>query len=343
MEQIAFIGTGIMGRSMAAHILEAGYPLIVYNRSREKAAELIERGAQWAASPGEAASKADVLISMVGYPRDVEEIYLAPEGSAGGPAGGSAGGHAGDSASGIIEGARPGTLLIDMTTSSPALARRIAEKAAAAGMASLDAPVSGGDLGARNATLSIMAGGEEAAFNRALPLFRLMGKNIVLQGGPGAGQHCKMCNQIAIAASMLAVTEALIYGLKAGLDPQTMLKSIEAGAAGSWSLSNLAPRMLKGDFKPGFFVKHFIKDINIALDSADEMRLKLPGLELARQLYTILAGTDRGKLEEAVHAAASLGKPGSIENAVFDPALSGAEDLGTQAIFLLYAAGQYEA
>ncbi|MDR0451818.1 MAG: NAD(P)-dependent oxidoreductase, partial [Treponema sp.] len=176
MEKIAFIGTGVMGRSMASHILEGGYPLVVYNRTREKAEELIGKGAQWADNPGEAASGAGIVISMVGYPKDVEAIYLAP--------------------GGIVERAGPGTLLIDMTTSSPALAREIAEKAAAAGMASLDAPVSGGDLGARNAALSIMTGGEEGAFNRALPVFRLMGKNIVLQGGPGAGQHCKMSNQI---------------------------------------------------------------------------------------------------------------------------------------------------
>jgi 3-hydroxyisobutyrate dehydrogenase len=317
MEQVAFIGTGVMGRSMAAHILEAGYPLVVYNRTREKSAGLIEKGARWADSPGEAASQAAVVISMVGYPKDVEEIYLAP--------------------GGIVERAGPGTLLIDMTTSSPALARRIAEKAKAAGISSLDAPVSGGDLGARNAALSIMAGGEEDAFNRALPVFQCMGKNIVLQGGSGAGQHCKMSNQIAISAGMLAVSESLIYGLKAGLNPQTMLKSIETGAAGSWSLSNLAPRMLKGDFKPGFFVKHFIKDMRIALDSAGEMNLKLPGLEMARRFYMILAAMGRDELEKA---AATLGIPGAVESAVFDTAISGGEDLGTQAIFLLYAINQ---
>ena len=312
-----------MGHSMAAHILEAGYPLIVYNRTRERAAGLIERGAQWADSPGEAASKAAVVISMVGYPKDVEEIYLAP--------------------GGIVERAGPGTLLIDMTTSSPALAQKIAERAGAVGISSLDAPVSGGDLGARNAALSIMVGGEEAAFNRALPLFRCIGKNIVLQGGPGAGQHCKMSNQIAISAGMLAVSEALVYGLRAGLDPQTMLKSIESGAAGSWTLSNLAPRMLKGDYKPGFFVKHFIKDMRIALNSADEMKLKLPGLEMSRQLYMILAAMSLDEIEEAAEAAVALGRPGTVEKAVFDAVLSGVaggEDLGTQAIFLLYAANQ---
>ena len=310
-----------MGRSMAAHILEAGYLLIVYSRTREKAAPLIERGAQWADSPGEAASKAAVVISMAGYPKDVEEIYLAP--------------------GGVLERAGPGSLLIDMTTSSPALARTIAERAKASGISSLDAPVSGGDLGAKNASLSIMVGGEEDAFNRALPVFQCMGKNIVLQGGPGAGQHCKMSNQIAIGAAMLAVSEALVYGLRAGLNPQTMLKSIESGAAGSWSLSNLAPRMLKGDFKPGFFVKHFIKDMRIALDSADELKLKLPGLEMSRQLYMILAAMGRDELEKAAKAAAELGMPGAVENAVLDMALSGGEDLGTQAIFLLYAINQF--
>jgi 3-hydroxyisobutyrate dehydrogenase len=257
---------------------------------------------------------------MVGYPKDVEEIYLGP--------------------GGIVERAGPGTLLIDMTTSSPALARKIAKKAGTAGISSLDAPVSGGDLGARNAALSIMVGGEEAAFNRALPLFQCMGKNIVLQGGAGAGQHCKMSNQIAISAAMLAVSEALVYGLRAGLNPQTMLKSIESGAAGSWTLSNLAPRMLKGDYKPGFFIKHFIKDMRIALDSADEMKLKLPGLEMSRQLYMILAAMSRDEIEKAAEAAVALGRPGTVEKTVFDAALSGGEDLGTQAIFLLYAANQ---
>jgi 3-hydroxyisobutyrate dehydrogenase len=320
MEQIAFIGTGVMGRSMAAHILEAGYPLIVYNRTMEKAAELIEKGAQWADSPGEAASRAGTVISMAGYPKDVEEIYLGP--------------------GGIVERAGPGTLLIDMTTSSPALAQKIAAKAGARGIASLDAPVSGGDLGARNAALSIMAGGEEAAFNRALPLLQCMGKNITLQGGAGAGQHCKMSNQIAISAGMLAVSEALVYGLRAGLNPQTMLKSIESGAAGSWSLSNLASRMLKGDYQPGFFVKHFIKDMCIALDSADAMNLKLPGLEMSRQFYSILSKMDRSELEKAAEAAAALGKPGTVKQAVFNALLADGGDLGTQAIFLLYAANQ---
>jgi 3-hydroxyisobutyrate dehydrogenase len=263
-----------------------------------------------------------MVISMVGYPKDVEEIYLAP--------------------GGIVERAVPGAVLIDMTTSSPALARKIACEAGARGIASLDAPVSGGDTGARNAALSIMAGGDEEAFNRALPVFQLMGKNIVFQGGPGAGQYCKMSNQIVIASTMTAVSEALLYGLKAGLDPLAMLKSIESGAAGSWSLSNLAPRMLKGDFKPGFFVKHFIKDIGIALDSAGEMGIKLPGLENARRLYGILAEAGGGDLEKAAEAAAALVRPfspSSIKGAGFEAPPAGGGDLGTQSIFLLYAAG----
>jgi 3-hydroxyisobutyrate dehydrogenase len=317
MEHIAFIGTGVMGSSMAAHIVEGGYPLVVYNRTREKAAELLQRGAEWAESPGEAASKADMVISMVGYPKDVEDIYLSPEG--------------------IIERAQKGAVLADMTTSSPALARKIAKAAAAKGLDCLDAPVSGGDVGAKNAALSIMVGGEKNAFDRMLPLFQRMGKNIVFQGPAGSGQHCKMSNQIVIASTMMAVSEALIYGLKAGLDPRTMLKSIESGAAGSWSLSNLVPRMLKGDFAPGFYVKHFIKDMGIALDAAKELEITVPGLEKAEQLYRLLAAMTRSELEKAAKSAASLGRAGALEKACFEAANGG--DLGTQALFLLYASG----
>jgi 3-hydroxyisobutyrate dehydrogenase len=301
------------------HILEGGYPLTVYNRTRDKAAHLLEKGARWAGTPGEAAAGADVVFSIVGYPQDVEDIYLG--------------------AGGIVERAKAGAVLVDMTTSSPALARRIAEKARSRGVLSLDAPVSGGDVGARNGALSIMVGGEEGAFNEALPLFQRMGKNIVLQGGPGAGQHCKMANQIVIASTMMAVSEALVYGLKAGLSPLTMLKSIESGAAGSWSLSNLVPRMLKGDFKPGFFVKHFIKDMGIALDSARELTIRLPGLEKAEQLYRALAALTRQDLEKAARAAAALGVPGAVESAEFEADLVKGGDLGTQAVFLLYALG----
>ncbi|MDR1178027.1 MAG: NAD(P)-dependent oxidoreductase, partial [Spirochaetaceae bacterium] len=250
---------------------------------------------------------------------DVEEIYLG--------------------SGGIVERAESGAVLADMTTSSPSLARRIAQKAGARGILSLDAPVSGGDVGAKNAALSIMVGGEQRAFDKILPILQCMGKNIVLQGPSGAGQHCKMANQIVIASTMMAVSEALVYGVKAGLHPLTMLKSIESGAAGSWSLSNLVPRMLKGDFKPGFFVKHFIKDMGIALDAAKELGARLPGLEKAEQLYRALAAMSREQLEKAADMAASLGALGYVESARFGAELANGGDLGTQAIFLLYASG----
>ncbi|CAG7643636.1 2-hydroxy-3-oxopropionate reductase [Paenibacillus solanacearum] len=266
---IGFIGTGVMGKSMASHLQRAGYSLHVYSRTRSKAEELIENGAVWHDAPGTLAEACDAVITMVGYPQDVEEIYLG--------------------ADGLVNRAQPGSFLIDMTTSSPALARRIAEAAAARGLHALDAPVSGGDVGAREARLSIMVGGELEAFEAALPLLQKLGTNIVHQGDAGAGQYTKMCNQIAIASNMIGVCEALVYAEQAGLDPSTVLKSIESGAAGSWSLSNLAPRIIGGNFAPGFYVKHFIKDMRIALDSAREMQLELPGLALAYSLYERLA------------------------------------------------------
>ena len=266
---IAFIGTGVMGRSMAGHLLRAGHSVHVYNRTREKADALVDAGAHWHASAGAAAANADVVISMLGFPKDVEENYLA--------------------AGGIIESAKPGALLIDMTTSSPLLAKRIAEAAAKRSLSSLDAPVSGGDIGAREARLVIMVGGESAAFERAKPLFELMGKNIALHGAAGAGQDCKMANQIAGAVGMVAWCEALAYAQKAGLDPSAVHQSISGGAAGSWALTTLAPRALSGDFAPGFYVKHIIKDMGIALESAAEMQLNLPGLANAKQLYDQVA------------------------------------------------------
>ncbi|MCC6581614.1 MAG: NAD(P)-dependent oxidoreductase [Phycisphaeraceae bacterium] len=285
-QTVGFIGLGVMGASMAGHLLAGGYRLIVHTRTKAKAQPLLARGMTWRDTPGDVAAEADAVITMVGYPSDVESVYLGSQG--------------------IVQRARPGTLLIDMTTSSPALARRIAAQAMARGLSTLDAPVSGGDVGAREAKLSIMVGGEPAAFDRAMPLFQLMGRNIVHQGDAGTGQHAKMCNQIAIAAGMIGVCEAMLYAKKSGLNPQTVLQSISAGAAGSWSLSNLAPRILQGDFSPGFYVKHFIKDMGIALDSAAEMGLDLPGLKLAHQLYDRLAA-------------------------------SGGENLGTQGLFTLYA------
>ncbi|HEY1110420.1 MAG TPA: NAD(P)-dependent oxidoreductase, partial [Opitutaceae bacterium] len=235
---IAFIGTGVMGRSMAGHLQKAGHRLHVYNRTKEKAQALIEAGAQWHDTAGDAAAQADVVITIVGFPTDVEATYLG--------------------AGGVVEKAKPGAVLIDMTTSSPVLARKIADAAKQRGLSSLDAPVSGGDLGAKNATLVIMVGGEAEAFNKAKPLFELMGKNIALHGGPGAGQYCKMANQIAVAVAMVAWVEALAYAKKAGLDPQAVHASISGGAAGGWAMTNMAPRALAENYAPGFYVKHII-------------------------------------------------------------------------------------
>ena len=282
---VGFIGIGVMGRSMAGHLLDAGYSVHVYNRTQAKAQDLVDRGAQWQSSPGKVAAAADVIITIVGFPVDVESVYLGEDG--------------------VLAQARSGSLAIDMTTSCPNLASRIAQEAAAKGIEVLDAPVSGGDIGAREARLSIMVGGSVSGFERALPLFEIMGKNIVHQGPAGSGQHTKMCNQIAIASGMMAISEAIAYAKKSGLQPETVLKSIESGAAGSWSLTNLAPRVLKGDYAPGFFVKHFIKDMKIAIESAQAMGLDLPGLELAKKLYDQLAS-------------------------------KGCEDDGTQALFKLY-------
>ncbi len=260
--KIAFIGTGVMGKSMAGHLLTAGHEVMVYTRTRTKAAELLAAGARWADSPAAAVLGADAAISMVGYPNDVEEVWQ-----------------------GFLGAARPGCLLIDMTTSSPALARKLAALAAAKGCGALDAPVSGGDRGAREATLTIMVGGTPADYERAQPLFAAMGKTISLQGGPGAGQLCKLANQIAIASGMIAMSEALAFAHANGLNLEATLKALSGGGAASWALTNLAPRVLKGDFAPGFYVKHFVKDISLALDVCREQGVRLPGLELASKLY----------------------------------------------------------
>lgn len=266
---IGFVGTGVMGKSMAGHLLKAGYPLVVYTRTKEKASELIENGAEWAETPLEVAKKANVIITIVGYPADVEEVYLGENG--------------------IITNGRENTYAIDMTTSTPTLAKKIYEEAGKIGMHAIDAPVSGGDIGARDAKLSIMAGGDRDAFLAVEPIFNLLGTNIVYQGKAGAGQHTKMCNQIAIASNMIGVCEAVVYAEKAGLDPRTVLQSISSGAAGSWSLSNLAPRIIDGNFEPGFYIKHFIKDMNIALDEAEAMGMMTPGLALAKKMYAELS------------------------------------------------------
>ncbi len=274
---VGFIGIGVMGKSMASNLMDGGFKLNIYTRTQSKAEELCSRGAVWQDSPGKLASASDIIITMIGYPQDVEDVYLG--------------------ADGIFENGMKGSLVIDMTTSSPQLAEMIYEKAKDTGIFSLDAPVSGGDVGAEKGTLSIMVGGDKDAYESAMPLFELMGKNIVYQGAAGSGQHCKMANQIAVAANTMGVCEALRYAEKTGLNPETVLDSIESGAAGSWALSNLAPRMMKGNFDPGFYVKHFIKDMNIALESCEDIGLKARGLSLVKELYDQLAadgGEDYG-------------------------------------------------
>ncbi|MBF0242231.1 MAG: NAD(P)-dependent oxidoreductase [Desulfamplus sp.] len=266
---VGFIGTGVMGSSMAGHILKAGYKLHVYSRTKSKADELCKNGAVWEDRVQELAKKCNVIITIVGFPSDVEEIYLKPDG--------------------IIPNAKPETIVIDMTTSSPLLASKIYGAAKERAIHALDAPVSGGDIGARGANLSIMVGGDKDSFEAAMPIFSLMGKNIQLQGKAGSGQHTKMVNQISIAAGMVGLCESFAYAKKSGLDLTMVLKSIETGAAASWTLSNLGPRIIKGDFAPGFYVKHIIKDMGIAIDSAEEMGLDLPGLKLAKSLYDKLA------------------------------------------------------
>jgi 3-hydroxyisobutyrate dehydrogenase len=262
---IGFIGIGVMGKSMADHLMAAGYSIVINSRTKEKAEEIINKGAQWAETVKEVAEKASVIITMVGYPKDVEEVYLGENG--------------------LIPNGRVGSYFIDMTTSAPSLAVKIFEEAKKRGIQSLDAPVSGGDVGAREAKLSIMVGGEKEAFESVRTLLEHLGTNIVYQGNAGSGQHTKMSNQIAIASNMIGVCEAIIYAEKAGLDPEKVLKSITTGAAGSWSLSNLVPRMLKGNFEPGFYIKHFIKDMKIAIDEAEQMGMEVPGLSLAKSLY----------------------------------------------------------
>lgn len=266
---IGFIGTGVMGKSMVRNLQKAGYNVHIYTRTKEKALQLIDQGCVWHESVANLAQQADIIITMVGYPKDVEEVYLGE--------------------SGIINYAKKGSYLIDMTTSSPRLAKKIYDIASERGLYALDAPVSGGDVGAKNGTLAIMVGGDEEAFEAMLPVFQAMGENIILQGHAGAGQHTKMSNQITIASNMIGVCEAIMYAKKAGLDPTRVLDSITTGAAGSWSLSHLAPRMIKGDDAPGFYIKHFIKDMIIALEEADMMKLNMPGLELSLKLYKELA------------------------------------------------------
>jgi 3-hydroxyisobutyrate dehydrogenase len=272
--KIAFVGTGVMGQGMVANLLKAGHEVTVYTRTKAKADGLLVLGAKWASSPAESARGTDIAISMVGYPNDVEEVWRGPQG--------------------FMSSAKPGCVLIDMTTSSPALARSLAAEAAAKGFGPLDAPVSGGDRGAREGTLTIMAGGAQQDFDFAQPVFAAMGKTIVLQGAPGTGQLCKLANQIGIASGMIAMAEALAFARATGLNLETTLRSISGGGASSWALLNLAPRVLKGDFAPGFYVKHFVKDIGLALDVCREQKVSLPGLELAAKLYAEVVAAGEG-------------------------------------------------
>lgn len=286
--RVGWIGTGVMGHSMLGHLLEAGYECSVFTRTPSKADDLVQRGAIARSGPGDVSRHSDVVFSIVGYPHDVESIYLGDDG--------------------IIENATSGSILVDMTTSQPELATRIAKAAANKGCAAIDAPVSGGDRGAKEGILSIMVGGDEEPVQAVTPLLNVMGKTIVHQGGPGTGQHTKMVNQTLIASGMIGVCEALLYAYRSGLDVERVLQSVSGGAAGSWSLTNLAPRIVAGDYEPGFYVEHFLKDMGIALDEAARMELCLPGLALAKQLYQALAaqGHARSGTQALVLALAKI-------------------------------------
>lgn len=278
--RIGWIGTGVMGSSMCGHLLAAGFSATVFNRTKKKAQKLLDAGARWCESPKAAAEAADVVFTIVGYPADVRSVILGPDG--------------------VLAGSRPGNVVVDMSTSQPSLAVEIAEAAARQDVASIDAPVSGGDVGAREARLSIMIGGDAAVAEALRPCFEAMGKTIVHQGPPGAGQHTKMVNQVLIASGMIGVCEGLLYGFRAGLNLETVMKSVASGAAGSWSLLNLGPRIIANNFDPGFFVEHFIKDMGIALKESKRMGLSMPGLALAHQFYLSVQALGHGR--DGTHA-----------------------------------------
>jgi len=265
MKRIGWIGTGIMGKSMCGNLIDAGYEVSVYNRTRSKAADIEEKGAKWAASPAEATEGAEAVFTIVGYPRDVEEVYFGENG--------------------LLGAAETGTILVDMTTSEPSLARRIAAAAEERELSALDAPVSGGDVGARNGSLAIMVGGKESVFERVLPAFEVLGENIRLMGPAGAGQHTKMSNQTLVAGTMIGVVESLLYAYRAGLDLEGVIQVIGKGAASSFLINNLGPRIAAGNYDPGFYIEHFVKDMGIALDEAERMNLSMPGLSLVHQFY----------------------------------------------------------
>jgi 3-hydroxyisobutyrate dehydrogenase len=273
--RVGWIGTGVMGRWMCQHAVTKGFSATVYNRSRDKAQPLLDLGARFAESPKQVAERSDIVFAIVGFPKDVREVFLGPTGA--------------------LAGSKPGTILVDMTTSEPSLAKEIYDAAKAKGVFALDAPVSGGDVGAKNAALSIMIGGDKEVVDAVTPVFEAMGKTIVHQGVPGAGQHTKMVNQILISSNMIALCEGLLYGYKAGLDLETVFKSVSVGAAGSKALEILGPRILARNFEPGFYVEHFIKDMGIALAEAERMNLCLPGLALAKQLYEAVRAQGYGR------------------------------------------------
>lgn len=273
--RVGWIGTGVMGRSMCGHVLKAGYRVTVYTRTRERAQPLLEQGASWAATPQAVAEQSDIVMTIVGYPADVRAVYLGDDG--------------------LLAGSRADMAMVDLTTSEPSLAKELAERAAPRGVAVLDAPVSGGDVGAREARLSIMVGGAAPALAAVRPVLESFGKTIVHQGPAGAGQHTKMVNQIIIASTMIGVVEGMLYAQRAGLDPLRVLESVGGGAAASFSLNVLGARMINRDFEPGFYVEHFIKDMGIALAEAERLRLSLPGLALAKQLYEAVRAQGFGR------------------------------------------------
>jgi len=263
--KIGFIGIGVMGEAMAGHLLQAGHELHIYNRTKSKAENLIEKGAHWCDSVAQVAQSAQLIFTIIGMPSDVEAVYLGQDG--------------------LIANAAQGTILVDMTTSSPDLAKRIHESGQAKGIQVIDAPVTGGDVGAKNATLTIFVGGDKATYDEILPILELMGKTIVHTGGPGTGQHGKMANQISIAGAIVGMSESLAYAKNAGLDLDTMLKAISTGSGNSWQFANMGPRIVKGDYAPGFYIKHFMKDMRIALSEANDMGIELPALDLVLNLY----------------------------------------------------------
>jgi 3-hydroxyisobutyrate dehydrogenase len=300
---VGWIGCGVMGRSMCQRLIDANFAVTLYTRTKEKARPLIDAGAGWADTPQLLAEKCDLIFSIVGFPADVRQVHLGDRGT--------------------LAGCRKGNVIVDMTTSRPELAVEIYRRAAAQGVAAIDAPVSGGDVGARNGTLSIMIGGDRQVADRLQPIWAVLGKSAVYQGRAGSGQHAKMVNQILIATNMIGVCEALVYAYRAGLDLETVLQSVSGGAAASWSLSNLAPRIIENNFDPGFFVDHFVKDMEIAIDEANRMGLELPGLALAQQLYAAVQAKGDGRqgtqaLQKTIASLSGIDWTGRSSNPRYD-------------------------